>query len=121
MMLPQIPNFVMSQLVELRSGKPEYRADKGGQYLPGEPRRILFQGAVLPMSERDLQYMPQGTYTSDTRKLYTNRHELALGSKVMDLAAGATYTVEGELGYGEIHNMRRYILKAKKEAAYDVY
>lgn len=116
-MQPMIPAGIMVPCVEIRQSKPEYLADNGGQYLPGAEMRIPFQGAILPLSERDLRAMPQGTYTAETKKLYTNGYALAVGAKVQGKESGITYTVKGEIEYGSIHNMRRYLVEAKREAA----
>ena len=109
----QIPNAMMINLVEVRPGKPVYRPDLGGQYLPGPDERISFRGAVLPMSEQDLRYAAQGTYTEDSRKIYTNEYIIKIGSKVIDEAENVTYTVQSELAYGKIHSMKRYIAVRK--------
>ncbi len=114
---PQIPAGIMTPCVEIREGKQVYSADDGGQYLPGVKTRIPFQGAILPLNERDLRNLPQGTYTAETKKLYTNGHVLAVGSKVEWKETGIIYTVKGELEYGDIHQMRRYLVAAKRVAA----
>ena len=116
---PQIPTGIMFPCVEIRQGESEYRADSGGQYLPGSETRIPFQGAILPLSERNLRDMPQGTYTAESKKLYTNGHILPVGAKVECKETGVIYTVKGELGYEGIGmtSFHRYIVDAKRVAA----
>lgn len=113
--LANLPDWLCIDCTELRYPAPVYDAAKGGQYVRGEPQRVAFRAAVLPLSDKDLQYAPQGTSARDSRKLYTE-HKLLLSSEVM--ADGDTYAVTAELAYSGIHPMRRYILKRKEAVTY---
>ena len=73
-------------------------------------------GALLPLSEKDLQYAPQGTSARDSRKLYTE-HALLLSSEI--ITGNERYSVTAELAYGGLHPLRRYILKRKEAIRYD--
>ena len=77
-----LKDFTAAVTDAVAKGKFEYSADDCGQYLPGGETRVPFQGAILPLSERDLRNLPQGTYTAETKKLYTNGYALAVGAKV---------------------------------------
>lgn len=116
MTYPKLPGWTQQDCVELRYSQPVYDAAHGGQYRRGTPIEIPFRGAILPLSEKDLQYAPQGTTARDSRKLYTE-HALLLSSEVR--SGGEQYSVTGELSYGGLHPLRRYILKRKEAIAYD--
>ena len=103
---PMLPRGILHELVELRAGPGGY-----------EPERIPFQGVVLVVSEDDWQKAPQGTFTRNSRKIYTNGHALGVGSRVYDPESGATYTVTGDLDHGAIHPLRRFVAERKGEAA----
>ena len=113
---PQIPlgllhGMTMTQTsVKLDSGS-------GGQWRPDAPTATAFKGAVLPMANEDLEYMPEGTYTRNTQKLYTNAARLEVGSKFTDTFDGAIYTVVQELTHGPLHPMKRYAVEKKGAAA----
>jgi hypothetical protein len=116
---PMLPKSIMHTLEELRAPTPEYDPENGGQWVTDdkEVERISFQGAVLPVSEEDIKKAPQGTYTKDSRKVYTNGHDLQIGSQVYDPKDGATYHVTGDLNWGSIHPMRRYAVERKGATA----
>ena len=59
----------------------------------------------------------EGTYTANSRKIYTNGHALRIGGQVYDPQDGATYTVRGDLDHGVIHPLRRFVADRKGEAA----
>lgn len=114
---PLLPRGLLHELIELRAGPPVLDMENGGQWVSGEPERVPFQGCVLPVSEDDWQHAPQGTYTRDSRKIYTNGHALGVGGQVYDPQDGATYTVTGDLDHGVIHPLRRFVAERKGEAA----
>lgn len=117
MMNPKLPNWTQQSCTELRYPEPVYDAEHGGQYRRGAPEEIAFHGALLPLSEKDLQYAPQGTSARDCRKLYTE-HALLLSSEVIT-DGNEHYSVTAELAYGGLHPLRRYILKRKEAIRYD--
>jgi len=112
-----LPRGILHELVELRAGPGRYDPDHGGQWVRSEPERIPFQGVVLVVSEDDWQQAPQGTFTRNSRKIYTNGHALGVGSRVYDPESGVTYTVTGDLDHGTIHPLRRFVVERKGEAA----
>lgn len=93
-----------------------YSKDKGGQWVGGTSTQQKFSGALLPLSEEDLQYMPQGEYTTNQKKIYTNDFSLPNGAEVK-ASDGHTYTVKRELEYGMLHPMKRYLVERKGVAS----
>ena len=51
---PMIPGGLLHTMYEVRAGG-HYDQDKGGQWVAGEPVRVPFEGAVLPVSDKDLR------------------------------------------------------------------
>ena len=68
---------------------------------------------MLPVSEDDWKTAAEGTYTANSRKIYTNGHVLRIGGQVYDPQDGATYTVRGDLDHGVIHPLRRFVADRK--------
>ena len=114
---PRLPRGILHTLTEIRAPSPTYDAENGGQWVPGAPERIDFEGCVLPVSEDDWKTAAEGTYTANSRKIYTNGHVLRIGGQVYDPQDGATYTVRGDLDHGVIHPLRRFVADRKGEAA----
>ena len=108
---PRLPRGILHTLTEIRAPAPTYDVENGGQWVPGTPERIDFEGCVLPVSEDDWKTAAEGTYTANSRKIYTN------GGQVYDPQDGATYTVRGDLDHGVIHPLRRFVADRKGEAA----
>ena len=78
--LPQIPGCLLHTMYELRvSGG--YSKGQGGQFVPTPEARVPFEGAVLPVSDKDLQRSPQGTFSARSEKIYTNGHSLQEGGQ----------------------------------------
>lgn len=93
-------------------------AENGGQWRPAlHPSHLSFQGIVMPLSNEDLEYLPEGTYTRESCKLYTNGQRVAVGARFTDTYDGATYTVKTELTHGPLHPMKRYLVERKGEAS----
>lgn len=109
---PQIPRALMHTMYQIKSGG-QYDQQAGGQWAPAKEERIAFQGVVLPVSDKDLQRTPTGTYSKDSEKIYTNGYALIVGGSVYDPQSDMTYTVTQELGHNSIHPMKRYIVEAK--------
>ena len=84
----------------------------GGQFVISDPVVIQFRGALLPLSNEDLEYAAQGGYTSDNQKIYTNNFILYDG-EVVTASNGVDYVIITELTHTYIHNMRRYIVQIK--------
>lgn len=110
--MPRIPDAVMDDMFLIKSKSGYYGTDNGGQFVPGETIREKFSGALFPLTEKDLQRMPQGTYTGEQQKIYTNDFPLPIGSTVQ-ASNGEIYTVKSVLDHGTIHPMRRYVVERK--------
>lgn len=110
---PMLPRGLLRELIELKAPTPVYDPDNGGQWVSSQAEEVPFQGCVLMVSEEDWQKAAQGTYTKDSRKIYTNGHALSIGGQVYDPQDGAIYTVTGELSYGSIHPFHRFVAERK--------
>ncbi len=114
---PQIPLGLLHNMKQITPGGSRDVAN-GGQWKPVlNPTATTFKGIVMPMSNEDLQYLPEGTYTKQTQKLYTNGAQIAVGATFTDTYDGTTYTVVQELTHGPIHPLKRYAVEAKGGAS----
>lgn len=114
---PVIPRGLLHTMYDLKAGS-KFDQSKGGQYIPGgATERTPFQGAVLPVSDKDLVREITGTMSDHSEKIYTNGYALRVGAQVLDPQTNITYTVTQELGHNSIHPMKRYLVEARGEAA----
>ena len=114
---PQIPLGLLHNMRRIQPGGV-HDSDNGGQWQPDlSPEVSVFKGAVMPLSNEDLQYLPEGTYTRLTQKLYTNSARVAVGATFTDTFDNATYTITQELTHGPIHPMKRYLVEARGGAS----
>jgi len=109
MVLPMIPAGLLHDMIAITT-TTENDYLSGGQYYPTSETQTLFKGAVLPLSNEDLQYDAAGTYTRNNQKIYTNGFVLGVNQRVIDTFDNQAYTVETELTHGPIHPMKRYIV-----------
>lgn len=85
---------------------------RGGQSRPVEETVATFWGVVLPISNKDWRQLPEGTYTSNSQKLYTDDQiEIEPGQVIIDSYDGQRYTVTTELSHNTIHPMHRFIVE----------
>lgn len=71
-----------------------------------------FKGVVMPLSNKDLKYLPEGSYTENSQKLYTDDAiEIEPNQIIEDSFDGQRYTVKTELNHNSIHPMVRYIVE----------
>ena len=110
--LPEIPGVIMRDMYRIDTCGGEYDRENGGHFSRGRERKVRFKGALLPLSEKDLRRLPQGTVTANQKKIYTNGFSLNVGSMVQ-ASDGLRYTVIRELEYDGIHGMRRYVVERK--------
>lgn len=113
---PQIPVWLLRDMVQLISGG-SYDKENGNQWRPTKPSKKIFKGIVLPVSNEDLQNAPPGTFTANSKKLYTNGHQVKVGSQFTDPFDNITYTITQELTYGPVHPMKRYAVESKGVSA----
>lgn len=112
---PMIPGGLLQDMYEIQSGSGFSQAN-GGQWIPGENKRIPFKGVVLPVNDKDLIRDTGGTAVQYSEKIYTNGHVLHIGARVED-SNGEVYTITQELGHNTIHPMKRYLIERKGAAA----
>lgn len=85
---------------------------RGGQSRPIDEVIASFWGVVMPLSNVDLKYLPEGSYTKNSQKLYTDDPvDIEPGQIVRDTYDGQLYTVKTELCHNTIHPMRRYLVE----------
>lgn len=96
---PVIPRGLLHTMYDLKAGS-KFDQAKGGQWVPGgATERTPFQGAVLPVSDKDLVREITGTVSDHSEKIYTNGYALRVGAQVLDPQTQITYTVTQELGH----------------------
>lgn len=84
----------------------------GGQFRQVTKAVSVFQGVVLPLSNKDWELLPEGSFTQNSQKLYTDAAvNLKPGQTVRDSYDGQQYTVKTELSHNTIHPMLRYIVE----------
>ncbi|NEZ47785.1 hypothetical protein FDF74_11395 [Clostridium niameyense] len=82
-----------------------------GEYIKSEKKEITFKGAILPLSEKDLKYLEEGSYSLDDVKLYTNI-SLQNNSYVTDIVEKKHYKIYGVREYNIIDStFKRYYMK----------
>lgn len=88
------------------------RDGPGGQSRPVEKAVKTFKGIAMPLSNKDLKDLPEGTYTENSQKLYTDDPvEIKPGQIIRDTYDGQQYTVKTELNHNTLHPMVRYIVE----------
>ena len=71
-----------------------------------------FKGIAMPLSNKDLKDLPEGTYTENSQKLYTDDPvEIGTNQIIEDTFDGQRYTVKTSLSHNSIHPMVRYIVE----------
>lgn len=85
--------------------------DNNGDYIVGTETTIPFKGAMLPISEKDMQYLPDGFYGVSDQKLYTSV-ALRDNTKIKDIVTEEEYTIYAFKGYNIINQtFKRYFMK----------
>ncbi|GHU75672.1 hypothetical protein AGMMS49992_20100 [Clostridia bacterium] len=114
--LPRIPTMLMRTLYAL-----DYQTTLdqlgGGQSYRTEASRREITGVIMPLSNKDLQFIEEGAYTANSQKLYTNGDRVKVGMYVLDPLTNQSYLVMQELDHGPIHPMKRYMIEAKGASA----
>ena len=59
---PMIPEGLLHEMYEMKSGA-SFNQENGGQWIPGENKRVPFKGVVLPVNDKDLIRDAAGTFT----------------------------------------------------------
>lgn len=106
---PRLPRALLHILTV--SDRKFVRSD-GGQMRPVENQVTSFWGVVLPLSNFDLKFLPEGSYTQNSQKLYTDDPvNIKTGQIIRDTYDGQLYTVKQELSHNSIHPMLRYVVE----------
>ena len=107
---PRLPRALLHQLKVYE--RTFVRDGPGGQSRPVEKAVKTFRGIALPLSNKDLKDLPEGTYTENSQKLYTDDPvEIDTNQIIEDTFDGQRYTVKTSLGHNSIHPMVRYIVE----------
>ncbi len=86
--------------------------ERGGQSIPVDEKVTSFWGIVMPLSNKDWEQLPEGSFTQNLQKLYTDDPvEIKPGQIIQDTYDGQCYTVKQELAHNTIHPMLRYIVE----------
>jgi hypothetical protein len=112
---PLIPPSLMHVLTAKNATKIRDK-DNGGQWRSLSTDPVSIKGVIMPLSNKDLKYLPEGTFTQNSQKLYTNGDVVAVGSEITDID-GKTYTVKQELDHNSIHPMKRYLVEKAERSA----
>lgn len=106
---PRLPRALLHPLVVYnRVSVP----GPGGQSRPVTKAVSAFMGVVMPLSNEDWKRLPEGSYTQNSQKLYTDGPvSIKPGQTIRDTHDGQQYTVKTALGHNTIHPMLRYIVE----------
>ena len=90
----------------------EFERVSGGQQRPVDKNIRSFWGVVLPLANLDWKLLPEGAYTQNTQKLYTDDPiEIKVGQIIRDTYDGQQYTVTQKLSHNSIHPMFRFLVE----------
>ncbi len=107
---PRLPRALLHILVAYN--RTFMRDGPGGQSRPVDKITASFLGVVMPLSNEDWKLLPEGGYTQNSQKLYTDSFvEIKPGQIIRDTYDGQAYTVKTELDHNSIHPMRRFIVE----------
>lgn len=111
---PRLPKALLHPLVVV---KRSFERGPGGQSRPVEETVTSFLGVVMPLSNLDWKQLPEGTYTQNSQKLYTDEAVvIEPGQIIRDTYDGQQYTVKQKLSHNSIHPMHRYLVEGVKKA-----
>lgn len=106
---PRLPRQLLHPLIAVEQVRE--RAP-GGQHITRCRPTVVFLGAVLPLSNRDWEQLPEGSYTENSCKVYTDDSlNLQPGQLVIDSRDAQQYTVKTLLEHNSIHPLLRYIVE----------
>ncbi len=106
---PRLPGALLHPLIAYDTAT---EPGPGGQYRSVTKAISVFQGVVLPLSNKDWKLLPEGSYTQNSQKLYIDGSvNLKPGQTVRDTYDGQQYIIKTELAHNTIHPMIRYIVE----------
>jgi hypothetical protein len=79
-----------------------------GDWVEGGETPVSMVGILLPLTENDLQYAENGTYSVKDKKIYTTE-QLELGQKVE--YKGSSYTVQNFKDYSDYADVYIYFAR----------
>lgn len=108
---PKLPRALL-HILTVSDRKFVRDTSNGGQSRPIEKNVKQFWGVVLPLGNLDWKQLPEGSYTQNTQKLYTDDPvDINPGQIIRDTYDGQQYTVKQELSHNSIHPMVRYLVE----------
>lgn len=111
-MLRATPRLPRALLHVLTVTDRTFERGPGGQSRPVEKPVKSFWGVVLPLSNLDWKMLPEGTYTQNSQKLYTDDPiDISPGQIIRDTYDGQQYTVTQKLSHNSIHPMLRFLVE----------
>ena len=111
-MLSATPKLPRALLHILTVSNRTFERAPGGQSPPVDEFVTSFWGVVLPLSNIDWKLLPEGSYSQNTQKLYTDDPvEIKPGQVIRDTYDGQQYTVKQMLSHNTIHPMLRYLVE----------
>ncbi|MDE3837933.1 hypothetical protein C0966_00730 [Bacillus methanolicus] len=81
-------------------------------YVKDDPTPVEMYGAILPLSEDDLQYAEAGTYSVKDRKIYTTQ-PLKLNSTIE--YKGDKYTIQSFKDYSDYADVYIYLARWREK------
>lgn len=106
---PRLPRALLHPLVAYEQVS---EPGPGGQFKKVMKAVLVFKGAVLPLSNEDWKLLPEGSYTKNSQKLYTDDPvTLKPGQVVRDTFDGQRYTVKTMLAHNSLHPLLRYVVE----------
>lgn len=106
---PRLPRALLHVLSVVER---TFERSPGGQSKPVEKATVSFWGVVMPLSNEDWKQLPEGTYSQNSQKLYTDEAvEIKPGQIIRDTYDGQQYTVKTKLSHNSIHPMHRYLVE----------
>lgn len=79
-----------------------------GKWVNGKPTEFPMSGIILPLSNDDLKYVENGTYTVKEKKVYTTV-PLEIGTQVM--YKNDFYTIQAFKDYSEFTDVCIYLMR----------
>lgn len=102
--------------VFLLNEKGEYNYLQGGVYQRQKVSETEFEAAVVPLSNSDIKYMQNGTYTQHDRKIYSY-FELQLQDRIRH--KNEIYTIAEKVDYSDFDE-QLYIYIAIRGESYEL-
>ena len=106
----EIPQALIETLTYATNTGGSY--DNNGQWSPGSTVTTTFNGVILPLNEKDLNFDLGGTYTRSDYKLYTT--EILQNSQIIthnNSGTNESYEIQEQDDRLTFANYRKYIIR----------